>query len=98
MSLHEKDKGPTLLGSGANLEEDARQSSNTPYVIRYFGFEQVLYPSPSLNKIESLLAAEASRREIPTWHSGISFRTIAKRNEIQAKATTICHVRCSLAV
>ncbi|GAW16230.1 hypothetical protein ANO14919_056530 [Xylariales sp. No.14919] len=47
----------------AKMEEGARQFPNTPYIIRYGGFEQIVYPSSSFDEVKSLPAAQASLME-----------------------------------
>ncbi|KAI8946241.1 cytochrome P450 [Xylaria longipes] len=47
----------------AKLEEGARQFPNTPYIIRYAGFEQIVYPSSSFDEVKSLPVAQASLME-----------------------------------
>lgn len=61
--LLQRPKGQSRWDFQAKLEEGARQFPNTPYIIRYGGFEQIVYPSSSFGEVKSLPVAKASLME-----------------------------------
>ncbi|KAI0431656.1 cytochrome P450 [Xylaria sp. FL1042] len=61
--LLRRPKGQRHWDFQAKMTEGARQFPNTPYIIRYGGFEQIVYPSSSFDEIKSLSLAQASLME-----------------------------------
>ncbi|GAP83762.1 putative cytochrome P450 oxidoreductase [Rosellinia necatrix] len=56
-------KGQRRWDFQAKMEDGARRFPSTPYIVRYAGFEQIVYPSSSFHEVKSLSVDQASLME-----------------------------------
>ncbi|KAF7540692.1 hypothetical protein G7054_g1182 [Neopestalotiopsis clavispora] len=61
--LLERPKGQRRWDFQAKMQEGCRQFPKSPYIIKYGGFEQIVYPSSSYNEVKTVPVSDASLME-----------------------------------